>query len=418
MARLISLGIIVLLIAILGLTFYRIFAPFLVPLFLAALTAFLGQPIFRYCLARCRNRRSWAALLSTTAIIAAVMLPLVVSIVLGVLQLVVITFQSRDAFVTAIEKARFTETGQMIEDSGDDLGAHAARPIWQQKFVGQGVTLLDRVCGPELSWIEIDVLHSVTADDVEAIKADASLLRVSRETWVGEQMQRMRGVLQQVVLQSVRVLASSLGYAANLVAALAALLIALIVYTIALYYFFLDGVDLLTATETLIPMDRVRQRELIANFASSIRAVVMATFLAAVGQGLATAIGIKLVGMGPFFLLLIASTLSALIPMAGTWLVWFPCACVLAWQGHWGAAIFLSVYGIGFVGMLDNVIRTYVLKNETKLHPLLAVVSVFGGLQVMGLWGVFMGPVVACCLHSLLEIFNQEVRAMTQEPAP
>ena len=144
----------------------------------------------------------------------------------------------------------------------------------------------------------------------------------------------------------------------------------------------------------------------------------MATFLAAMGQGLATAIGIKLVGMGPFFLLLIAATLSALVPMAGTWLVWFPCACVLAWQGHWGSAIFLAVYGIGFVGMLDNVIRTYVLKNETKLHPLLAVVSVFGGLQVMGLWGVFMGPVVACCLHSLLEIFNQEVRALSQEPAP
>ncbi len=417
MARLISLGIIALLIAMLGLTFYQIFAPFLVPLFLAALTAFLGQPIFRYCLTRCRNRRSWAALLSTGAIIGAVMLPLVVSIVLGVLQLVVITFKSRDAFITAIDKARFNETGQLIDNSGDDPGAHAARPNWHQNFVDHGVSLLDRACGPELSWIEIDVLHSVTDDDVAAIKADGTLLRVARTVWIGEQIHRLRGVLQQVVLQSVRVLASSLGYAANLVAALAALVIALIVYTIALYYFFLDGVELLTAAESLIPMDRLRQRELIANFASSVRAVVLATFLAAVGQGLATAIGIKLVGMGPFFLLLIASTLSALIPMAGTWLVWFPCACVLAWQGHWGSAIFLSVYGIGFVGMLDNVIRTYVLKNETKLHPLLAVVSVFGGLQVMGLWGVFMGPVVACCLHSLLEIFNQEVRAITQEPA-
>lgn len=416
MARLISLGIIGLLIAILGLTFYQIFAPFLVPLFLAALTAFLGQPIFRYCLTRCRNRRSWAALLSTCAIIAAVMLPLLVSIVLGVLQLVVIAFESRDAFVTAIEKARSHESGQFVEDSVDDHKAPAARPNWQQDFVGHGVSLLDRACGPELSWVEIDVLHSVTADDVEAIKADHSLLRVSREAWVGEQMQRLRGMMQQVVLQSVRGLAKSLGYAANIVAALAALLIAAMVYTIALYYFFLEGLDLLTAAESLIPMDRVRQRELITKFASSVRAVVMATFLAAVGQGLATAIGIKLIGMGPFFLLLIASTLSALIPMAGTWLVWFPCVCVLAWQGHWGSAIFLSVYGIGLVGMLDNVIRTYVLKNETKLHPLLAVVSVFGGLQVMGLWGVFMGPVVACCLHSLLEMFNQEVRVLTQEP--
>ena len=297
MARLISLGIIALLIAMLGLTFYQIFAPFLVPLFLAALTAFLGQPVFRYCLTRCRNRRSWAALLSTSAIIAAVMLPLLVSIVLGVLQLIVITFQSRDAFVNAIAKTQVSDSGQVLHDPADDSEPHAARPNWQQNFVGQGVSLLDRVCGPELSWIEIDVLHSVTADDIEAIKADGAVLRVSREAWVSEQMQRLRGVLQQVVLQTVRVLARSLGYAANLVAALAALVIALIVYTIALYYFFLDGVDLLLAAESLIPMDRMRQRELIAHFASSVRAVVMATFLAAIGQGLATAIGIKLVGM-------------------------------------------------------------------------------------------------------------------------
>ena len=64
------------------------------------------------------------------------------------------------------------------------------------------------------------------------------------------------------------------------------------------------------------------------------------------------------------------------------------------------------------IGTLDNIVRAYVLQSDTKLHPLLAFVSVLGGLQVMGLWGVFIGPVVACCLHVLIEIFNQEVQAM------
>ena len=31
----------------------------------------------------------------------------------------------------------------------------------------------------------------------------------------------------------------------------------------------------------------------------------------------------------------------------------------------------------------------------------------------MGLWGVFIGPVVACCLHVLMQIFNQELQALT-----
>jgi hypothetical protein len=96
-------------------------------------------------------------------------------------------------------------------------------------------------------------------------------------------------------------------------------------------------------------------------------------------------------------------------------LMWGPCAVWLACTGHWGGAIFLVVYGAGFVGTLDNVIRTYVLQSNVTLHPLLAFVSVLGGLQLMGFWGVFIGPVVAALLHGLIKIFNGELVALSLE---
>lgn len=410
MARYISLAILALLISVLGLTFYQVFAPFFVPLFLAGLTAFLGQPIYRYFLRRCKDRKPLAAAFSTGAILSGVMLPILVTILLAALQLVVLAFGTRDKFLDAMSRARINPEGQVELDESH----RATTP--RNDLVVIGTDFVERACGSELSWIETDVLHSISPDDAAAIKADPALLRQRREAWVYEHLQRLQGMMKQLLMQTIGFMAHGLGYAANLVAAVGALVIATIVYAIALYYFFLDGVDLLEAAEALIPMEPTQQRALITQFASSVRAVVMATFLAAIGQGIATAIGIKLVGMGPFFLILIASTLSALVPMAGTWIVWFPVACWLAWNNRWGGAIFLAVYGIGFVGMLDNVIRTFVLKNETKLHPLLAVVSVFGGIQVMGLWGVFLGPIVACCLHSLLEIFNNEVRSLSTPP--
>ena len=64
------------------------------------------------------------------------------------------------------------------------------------------------------------------------------------------------------------------------------------------------------------------------------------------------------------------------------------------------------------IGTLDNIVRAYVLQSDTKLHPLLAFVSVLGGLQVMGLWEVFIGSVFACCLHVLIEISNEDVQEM------
>jgi predicted PurR-regulated permease PerM len=65
--------------------------------------------------------------------------------------------------------------------------------------------------------------------------------------------------------------------------------------------------------------------------------------------------------------------------------------------------------------MLDNVVRAWVLKTDTKLHPLLAFVSVLGGIQTLGLWGVFVGPIVASCLYALIRIFNTELTALSQE---
>jgi len=104
-----------------------------------------------------------------------------------------------------------------------------------------------------------------------------------------------------------------------------------------------------------------------------------------------------------------------LIPLAGTSLVWVPCVLWLAWQGQWMSVVLLSLYAIAIVGTLDNVVRTYVLNANVKLHPLLALISVLGGLQWIGLWGVFIGPIIASCLHALIEIFNTELRELAQE---
>jgi hypothetical protein len=122
-----------------------------------------------------------------------------------------------------------------------------------------------------------------------------------------------------------------------------------------------------------------------------------------------------LAGFDNLFILFILATVASLIPMAGAWLIWGPCAVILVARGQVGAAVLLTVYGVAVVGMIDNVVRTYILKSDTKLHPLLALISVLGGLQVLGLWGVFIGPIVASCLHALIKIFNLELVELSRE---
>lgn len=415
MARYVSLLIIAALILCLGATFYQVLAPFLMPLFLAAMAALLAQPILRHFLERWPDRRPLAAALTTVTVLAPMMLPVLIGILVSGYQLSNLASRLGEEFgetIPAVQKA--------IPDSAEEaraLLAHEKDLVTEWTF-----NRINSVLGEKVTSLDIEMLE-LDDDQIARLNENEEVLLAARENVISVEFMRIRGRLLElagsVALRTLRVVGSSVGSAFEatvdrtlaLMQACIATLLALVVFTMALFYFLADGPELIAGAQALIPVDRDHQNELLKKFESSVRAVVLATFLAAIGQGIATALCLKFAGFGYFFVLLALSTFAALVPMAGTPLVWIPAVVWLGIEGHWGAAIFVALFCLIVVGFLDNVIRTWVLKSDTSLHPLLAFVSVLGGLQVMGLWGVFIGPIVACCLHSLIEIFNSELKA-------
>ena len=225
--------------------------------------------------------------------------------------------------------------------------------------------------------------------------------------------------LKAALLGIVQRSAGFAGYAiTGIIGAFIASGIGLIMFIVALYYFFADGSDLLDATEKLIPIHVPYQKELLHRFEITVRSVVLATMLSAVAQGLATAFMLSVFVKTPFFIIFMLATVTSLIPVAGAWIVWGPYALGLLLQDNpaWGSAISMVLIGTLLIGTMDNVIKTYVLQNDIRLHPLLALVSVLGGIQAMGLWGVFIGPIVASCLYALVKIFNVELKELSKDP--
>ena len=58
------------------------------------------------------------------------------------------------------------------------------------------------------------------------------------------------------------------------------------------------------------------------------------------------------------------------------------------------AAVGMAVAAV-IIGVSDNIARPWVQSARGGLHPLLVLVSIFGGLQTLGPAGVFLGPVIA-----------------------
>ncbi len=370
MARIVSLSILSTLIVILGLTFFRVLAPFVMPLFLAGVTTLLVQPWFQKLIVRLKGRVNLAAGLLSIGILLAILVPLTVGILLASLELYTIantvtdeTFLKKAGTTVSVKSEELLDRTVMYANSylpkNRQASQEAVRTLIREKLRDSLNDIGDRSLGPTVS---------TTVDIVGRLLSTTALL-----------------------------------------------LIGLTIYLIALYYFLADGPALLASAEQLIPVHVDYQRELLSEFAKAVRSVVLATFMAAIAQGLATTVALELFGFGHLFAILILSTIFSLIPLAGAWLVWAPFAISLFASGHWIQGLVLTSYGIVVVGLLDNVVRAYVLNTDTKLHPLLALVSVLGGIQTLGLWGVFIGPIVASCLYALVRIFNTELFALSRE---
>ena len=204
------------------------------------------------------------------------------------------------------------------------------------------------------------------------------------------------------------------------------LMVGLGIMAVALFYFFMDGSKMVNAFMHLSPLDDRHEMELLQEFDKVSRAVVLATLLSAVAQGILGGIGYKIAGLDSVFLLTLLTTVLALIPFVGAAAVWVPCCLYLAFIKEvpdpdmartwlYAKAGCLAVYGVLVISMADNFIKPWVLQGQSKLHPLLALLSVLGGVQALGPIGILVGPMVVAFLQVLLTILQREITSFDEE---
>ena len=102
--------------------------------------------------------------------------------------------------------------------------------------------------------------------------------------------------------------------------------------------------------------------------------------------------------------------LFSMVPVIGGAAVWAAC---IAWlylgQDRVLAATLLGVWGFIAATIADYGIKPYILHGQSNLHPLLALLSVLGGVETLGLIGIFVGPMVVAFLQALLNILRTEL---------
>ena len=202
-------------------------------------------------------------------------------------------------------------------------------------------------------------------------------------------------------------------FTGNLGAIFAGTLSTIFAFFIALigaFYFFRDGRELLELLIKVSPLPDQEDRIIFARLAKAVRAVATGTVLVALIQGSLVTIGFTLFGLGERAILWGAvASLGALIPGIGTTVVTAPAIIYLFFTGDMTNAVALLIWSMLIVGLVDNLIGPYLISRGNNLHPFIILISVLGGISLVGPIGFVIGPVIVTLFIVLLEIYNQYI---------
>lgn len=86
----------------------------------------------------------------------------------------------------------------------------------------------------------------------------------------------------------------------------------------------------------------------------------------------------------------------SVVPVIGTAAVWIPISIGLALEGRYGAALFLVIWSVVVIGVLDHFLRPYIARRGHLALPFYVVlITMTSGALVFGAWGLIYGPLIA-----------------------
>lgn len=174
-----------------------------------------------------------------------------------------------------------------------------------------------------------------------------------------------------------------------------------------LLFFLLRDGDLLAARiRRATPLGVDHQTRLLDKFTVVIRATVKGNMLIALIQGALGGLAFYVLGISGALMWAVVMAFLSLLPAVGAGIVWLPMALYLIASGSVWHGVGLIVWGMLVIGMVDNFLRPILVGKDTRMPDYVVLISTLGGLEVFGLNGFVIGPVIAAMFIATWDIYS------------
>jgi predicted PurR-regulated permease PerM len=183
-----------------------------------------------------------------------------------------------------------------------------------------------------------------------------------------------------------------------------------------LFFLLRDGRALAERVRDAIPLRGDQKSALFTRFADVVRATVKGGILVAMAQGALGGIAFWFLGIHAALLWAVLMAFLSLIPAVGATLVWLPVAIYFLATGAIWQGIGLILYGVLVIGLVDNLLRPFLVGKGSKLPDYVVLISTLGGIEVFGLNGFVIGPLIAAIFMVSWEIFSASRQVPQDNP--
>ncbi|MEW6594524.1 MAG: AI-2E family transporter [Thermodesulfobacteriota bacterium] len=178
---------------------------------------------------------------------------------------------------------------------------------------------------------------------------------------------------------------------------------ALMIMTI--FFLLIDQERLFNYLLRLSPLPDDQDRRLFKKFDETTTAVFIGNGVTSVVQGVICGIIFAIFQLGPPVVWGVISAILAFLPIVGIGLVLIPAAAIQLVQGDVQTAVLVVVLYVLVTIVIEYVMKTKMVGDQTQIHSLLVLLAIMGGLNTFGLLGIVYGPLIVSAFLTLADIY-------------
>lgn len=255
---------------------------------------------------------------------------------------------------------------------------------------------------------ELSGFSGLSADEIKMILTD---FKNSRLSFVYDYLNRFINIdnfLKPEDIKSVISKLSDIIFSASMsfIEGAFGMVVSMVISVFVMFYLYRDGDKIVKDIPEILPLDNSQAKLLFSETSDLINATIRGTLFIALIQGVLTGIIFWILGVQGFILLGMLAMIFSMIPSGGTAFITVPVIIVFVISGDYTKAGILAAYAALVIGMIDNFLLPKLIKQKVKMNELFIFFSVLGGLQLFGILGLFLGPIVLAMALGLFKVFR------------